>query len=163
MAEFKKAYAKTMTFQPDKKLRFDNGNTSYAGIQLAKTPGWEGWKYTERGDKVPEEVVENYFYLDIWLPLWCHQIDCQEVAWAIFDYAVTSCNLEAIRLAQTISTDTVTGVMSPASIDLLNCSDEFEFCDRYALARIRKYLYEELSYDELVNRVKRSLAGALVD
>lgn len=152
-----------MVFQPPFELKFENGETSYAGIKQINSPGWEGWKRTEKGEKPSAVEIENYYYLDVWLPLWCHKIDYQSVAWQIFDHAVTTDIKTAIDLAQTVATTKITGVMSPDSLDAINLTDEFQFCDRYALARIKKYLGESNNLEFLKNRISRSLLGALVD
>jgi len=145
-----------MNFEPTHKLEVRNGSTYFGRISRLKNVSWEGWQYTDRGEEVPQEVIENFYYLDLWCPLWCHLIDDQEVAWSLFDYSLTSGYDTAIRTIQKVVQVKQTGNMGPDTLEMINCWDETELLLKVVIARCFYYLKEQKN---IVKNITRALAA----
>lgn len=159
LANFEKAFEKTLGFEGGYSLNLHNQITTYAGISRLISPYWAGWKYTDKGEKPPDEEVKDYFFLDLWCPIWCRFIDDDDIAWALFDHAVVSGKEAAIKDLQEILGVKATGNMGCTTVEMINCIDELDTQLKYAIARIRRYLKEENTYDLLISKVNRAIAG----
>jgi lysozyme family protein len=68
---------------------YDRGGLTYRGIARNAWPKWEGWKYIDRGEKPPLELVRKFYYENFWVPLKCDRLP-EPIAIFLFDSAVGS-------------------------------------------------------------------------
>lgn len=176
MADFNKAYAKTMAHEggyvndPD-----DRGGETYKGIARKFNSKWEGWQIIDQHktkgnfpgnleqDDALQTMIRHFYEVGYWDPLRADQIDSQAIAETLFDFAVNAGVRTASRLAQTVVEVTVDGVIGPQSLAAINRSDEKNFLTAFALAKIARYVH--LVETRPVNRkffygwVRRALGG----
>lgn len=114
MADFGKAYAKTLEFEggyvfdPD-----DGGGETYRGIARRFNPGWEGWKTIDRLKGKPDfpqnleniaplqEAVRKFFKQHYWDRFQGDLIVSQEIADELFDTGVNLGVTKAVTFLQT--------------------------------------------------------------
>jgi lysozyme family protein len=68
---------------------YDRGGLTYRGIARNAWPHWEGWKYIDKGEKPPLELVRKFYYDNFWVPLRCDSLP-PPIAIFLFDSAVGS-------------------------------------------------------------------------
>jgi lysozyme family protein len=68
---------------------YDRGGLTYRGIARNAWPHWEGWKYIDKGEKPPLELVRKFYYDNFWVPLKCDSLP-PPIAIFLFDSAVGS-------------------------------------------------------------------------
>jgi lysozyme family protein len=68
---------------------YDRGGLTYRGIARNAWPNWEGWKYIDRGESPPLELVRKFYYDNFWVPLKCDSLP-PPIAIFLFDSAVGS-------------------------------------------------------------------------
>lgn len=139
MPSFEAYFKKTLGYEGGYKLVVDNGDTSYAGIRRLLAPHWSGWIYTDLGQKPPKALIEEYYHVDIWLPLWCYLIENDDIGWQMFDFAVTSGLKSSVELAQSSVECNVTGKMNPDTICAINLRDPEEFLYKFCYGRMKRY------------------------
>lgn len=159
MADFEKALQRTLAYEGGYKLKFENDLTSYAGIYRIDSPHWEGWRYTNKGKDPPKNEVKDYYYMTVWCPLWCHRIEDNDIAWALFDFAVTTDTETSVKALQNAMDMKETGLMSYTTMEMLECFDEQDIKTNFAINRARHYLTINTSYQGLVTLVNRAIDG----
>jgi lysozyme family protein len=78
---------------------YDRGGLTYRGIARNAWPQWEGWKYIDRGEKPPMELVRKFYYENFWVPLQCDKLP-EPIAIFLFDSAVGSGHVLPTRWLQ---------------------------------------------------------------
>jgi len=122
---------------------------TYAGIYRKAHPEWEGWKYIDRGETPPFELIKNFYYENFYKPL--EPIESSAIRAAIFDMAVNAGLRTAIKLAQRVVGVTPDGIVGPKTAQALNSYGEDNFLRDYTLSRIA-------FYTELANREPKRYA-----
>lgn len=152
MANFRKAYLKTSTFEGGySNHQSDKGGETYAGISRVNWPKWAGWKIIDRYKGAPhsakeitrvlsgsvelEDMVEAFYRAHFWKPIMGDDILSQGAADNIYDFAVNSGVGRAVRYAQRIAGAIEDGAMGPKTIKAINMCGE-DFVARYKAARI---------------------------
>lgn len=159
MADFEKAFKKTLNFEGGYSLNLYNQITTYAGISRLVSPYWEGWRYTDRGETPPDSEVKDYFFLDVWCPMWCHAMHDENIAWALFDHAII-CGVEtAVKDLQECLKLKPTGTIGCTTYEMLDASDELEIQLKFAIKRVERYIGQSDSYDRLIGKIKRAISG----
>ena len=106
--------------------------------------------------QMTEDAARSLYLAHFWQPLPYAQIDCQEVASKLFDFAVNAGPIAAGRLAQRALCDlgvdvAIDGVLGPHTVDALNGSDSQQvlaaLCDRQA-AYYRALTAEHPQYEQ---------------
>jgi lysozyme family protein len=78
---------------------YDRGGLTYRGIARNAWPKWEGWKYIDKGETPPLELVRKFYYENFWLPLKCDSLP-PPIAIFLFDSAVGSGHVLPTRWLQ---------------------------------------------------------------
>ncbi len=78
---------------------YDRGGLTYRGIARNAWPQWEGWKYIDRGETPPLELVRKFYYENFWVPLKCDSLP-PPIAIFLFDSAVGSGHILPTRWLQ---------------------------------------------------------------
>jgi len=68
---------------------YDRGGLTYRGIARNAWPQWEGWKYIDKGQTPPLELVRKFYYENFWVPLKCDSLPVP-IAIFLFDSTVGS-------------------------------------------------------------------------
>lgn len=123
-----------LTNDPD-----DRGGQTYAGIARRSWPKWEGWYHIDKGDPVPERLVNDFYRNNFWFPIHGDEIKNQRIATSLFSFAVNAGVSTAVRRAQEAACVAADGVIGKLTIFALNSIDPELFLARFALAKVAKY------------------------
>lgn len=111
--------------------------TTYAGIYRKSNPDWPGWAFIDRGEKVPFQLVEEFYYDNYWLKF--SEVKDVVKKLCLFESAVNLGVTMAIKLAQ-ITVDTTTdGILGPHTLLLINDIDSEKFIYKFLMYRISFY------------------------
>jgi len=153
MANFAKAFAVTMKAEggyvndPD-----DPGGETYKGIARARNPKWPGWVNIDllrqqrnfpkslEDDQKLQEHVQALYEASYWDKIRGDEIDDQDIAESIFDFAVNAGPRTSSKLAQLAAEATADGVIGPQTLEKLNNIDKKTFLALFALAKIGRYV-----------------------
>lgn len=149
MADFHPAFDKTVRRWEAFKLTDhpgDYGRQTYAGISRRFWPGWAGWEVLDAGKPVPEASVRVFYRETFWDAIEGDELQHQDVAEIIFDWAVNAGIQRAVR-----TTMNVLGL--PPGLGILGALRELNnlhsprlFVCEYALRRIA-YRAERVATD----------------
>ena len=114
------------------------GAVTYAGIYRKAHPEWEGWKYIDKGETPPTELVRRFYYQTYYAPL--EPIENPEIRFAIFEFAVNAGFKKAVKIAQAIVGTSPDGIIGSKTISALNSVQPDDFLKSYLIARIKHYL-----------------------
>jgi lysozyme family protein len=117
----------------------DRGGLTYAGIARNRWPNWPGWSYIDNQDTPPAEMVRGFYRSNFWTPLRLEEVESQDVARTLFDFAVNAGPSTAAKLAQIVVGTTPDGKIGPKTLAALNNYDPDLFLARYALAKLSRY------------------------
>ncbi len=153
MADFKKAFDETMKAEggyvndPD-----DPGGETYMGIARSRNPKWPGWVNVDQSknkanfprnldqDNDLQQKVRDLYEANYWDRVKGDEIVDQDIAEAIFDFAVNAGPATSIKLAQ-ISVDAhPDGVLSQETLNKINADNKRAFLAVFALAKINRYM-----------------------
>lgn len=154
MAEFINAFRKTIDREggyvndPD-----DPGGETYKGVARKMHSKWPGWSTIDLLKRQPgfphslEKEAElreqiGTFYLDMfWNRIQADDIDQQEVAESIFDFAVNAGVGTSVALAQMIVGAKPDGVMGPETLQKINSFEANHFLAAFTVAKIARYVH----------------------
>lgn len=151
MADFKIAYDKTAKFEggyanhPN-----DKGGETYKGIARNFFPKWKGWLVIDKLDKKDvkklnsilahdnqiQEWVHRFYQDNFWSQIRGNEIQDQEVANNIYDFAVNSGVSRAIKYMQMVLGVEVDGKFGPVTLGKLNTFGEMTFVNKYKKERL---------------------------
>ena len=119
----------------------DTGGMTYAGIARNPNPQWPGWALVDRKDfgGALTGMVRDFYRTAFWDRIKGDQIASQEIASSIFNFAVNTGAVMAIKLAQLSIGATPDGGVGPKTLTLLNGADPAIFRKSYAVAKITRY------------------------
>lgn len=130
----------------------DPGGETYKGVSRKIHSKWEGWTMVDilkrqagfpaNLDKDPElqEAVSDFYRVNFWDKLNGDQIENQEVASSIFDFAVNAGIGTSALLAQLVVETKTDGVIGPESITKINAFDSGHFLAAFTVAKIARYV-----------------------
>lgn len=142
MADFLQAFERTFNEEGGMKLtnlNADRGGQTFAGISRRNHPGWEGWKLIDRGETPPERMVRDFYRVEFWDLLKGDQINIQEVAFSLFDFAVNAGPVTSVKLLQIAAGVQADGKMGPKTLGAINGTDPHLLLALFALAKISRY------------------------
>lgn len=142
MADFLQSFERMIVNEGGYKLHTvagDRGGMTYAGISRNNWPNWPGWSYLDGGDSPPSEMVRGFYRANFWTSLRLEEVQSQDVARTLFDFAVNAGTSTAAKLAQIVIGTTPDGKIGPKTIAALNDYDPGLFMARYALVKIARY------------------------
>lgn len=130
----------------------DPGGETYKGIARKMHSKWNGWTtvdllkrqsgFPANLDKDAElqQDVSNFYRTVFWDPLKGDQMNNQEVANSIFDFAVNAGLSTSASLAQMVIGAKADGVIGPQTIASLNAFDPEHFLAAFTVAKIARYV-----------------------
>jgi lysozyme family protein len=131
----------------------DKGGETYKGVSRVSFYNWEGWKIIDEYKKDHElknndfidnpeldKMVVDFYYKEFYLPLKIDEIKDPNNALQIFDFAVNTSKVRAVRKAQELTCVHIDGIMGPATISQINNMGHV-FADRYIYTRKEYYRY----------------------
>jgi len=143
LAQFKPAFEKTFKNEGYLKVtnqEHDFGGETYAGISRRYHPEWVGWGIMDVLGKPPGlPVIQSFYRKNFWNVIKGTFIESQEIAEAIYDYAVNVSPVDAIKTAQRILGVAVDGIVGPKTLKALNRASVSSFLLKYTLLKIKYY------------------------
>lgn len=113
MADFNISFRKVMQFEGGYSNNpADTGGLTYRGISRKWNPSWQGFKVIDQLRHEPnfprnlenntelQLMVQQFYRLNFWNPLWLDKINSQQVADELFDIAVNMGQAVAAEIAQ---------------------------------------------------------------
>ncbi|MDH5480246.1 MAG: N-acetylmuramidase [Nitrosomonas sp.] len=153
MADFNAAFDVTMKAEggyvndPD-----DPGGETYKGIARSRNPKWSGWINIDllknvadfpknmESDAGLQQKVRDLYEANYWDKIRGDEIEDQDVAESIFDFAVNAGPRTSAKLAQMAVEAKADGVIGPATLKKINADDKRAFLAVFALAKIGRYV-----------------------
>lgn len=176
MADFTKAFKLTMKAEggyvndPD-----DPGGETYKGIARTGNSKWPGWinidmNKTKRNfpknledDPDLQNKVRELYKINYWDKILGDDIQDQDIAESIFDFAVNAGPRTSSKLAQIAVQAEPDGVIGPVTLGKLNAEDTRTFLAVFAIAKIGRYVKicenRKESRKYFFGWVKRTLEG----
>lgn len=144
MAQFEPAFEKMIRNEGGyqlHKVEGDRGGMTYAGISRRYHPHWPGWELidSDRMDPRLTESVREFYRGQFWEPIQGDDIETQEVAESLFDFAVNAGISTAVKLAQVATGTTPDGIFGPKTLEALNSIDPAAFIGKYVIAKMARY------------------------
>lgn len=153
MADFKKAFDITMKAEggyvhdPD-----DPGGETYKGVARSRNPKWKGWINIDLlknksnfpqnllQDEDLQEKISRLYEANYWDKVQGDDIEDQDIADSIFDFAVNAGPRTSSKLTQIAVQSEPDGIIGPKTIEKINASDKKTFLAVFALAKISRYV-----------------------
>ena len=153
MADFKTALEATLkheggyAFDPQ-----DPGGETYKGIARERNPKWKGWMKVDllrRAQGFPrnldqddelQRLVGELYELNYWHKIQGDEIADQDMAEAIFDFAVNAGPITSAKLAQATVGAEPDGVIGPDTVARINAEDKRTFLALFTLSKIGRYV-----------------------
>lgn len=153
-ADFKKAFEATMRseggYVNDPQ---DPGGETYRGIARKFHSKWEGWTTIDalkKRSNFPRSLdqdaslqaqIADFYQHQFWDKVRGDQIENQDVAESIFDFAVNAGIGASVTLAQTASGAPTDGLMGTDTLAAINKKDPQTFLALFALHKIARYIH----------------------
>lgn len=153
MADFEKAYKMMIVHEggyvndPE-----DSGGETYIGIAREKQPEWIGWTIIDLMKKHPDfpasldrkmdlqAEIERFYKVIFWDKVGGDQINDQDIANSIFDFAVNAGVSTSVGLAQRVTGSSCDGVIGSKTIQAINDFEPDHFIAAFTVEKCRKYL-----------------------
>jgi lysozyme family protein len=153
MAQFKPAFDKTVASEggyvndPD-----DPGGETYKGVARKMHSKWPGWTIIDmlkRQSGFPailntnaelQAEILSFYEVNFWDRLNADQIESQEVAESIFDFAVNAGVVTSATLAQMVVNSETDGIIGTNSINSINEFNQEHFLAAFTVAKIARYV-----------------------
>jgi len=138
--EFEQHFQKVIQLEGGFKLERNptESEDTYAGIYRKAHPDWPGWRYIDRGETPPPELVRRFYYDHYYRPL--EAIANPEIRFAIFEFGVNAGLKQAVKIAQGVAGTSPDGIIGPKTLAALNAMEPDDFKKSYLIARIKHYL-----------------------
>ncbi len=153
MADFASAFAATMKaeggYVNDPQ---DPGGETYKGIARKMNSKWDGWTLVDmakREKNFPANLDSNaqlqdrikaFYEVNYWDKVQGDEIENQDIAESIFDFAVNAGPISSAKLAQiTVGVDP-DGTIGPSTLEKINADDPRAFLALFALHKIARYI-----------------------
>lgn len=154
----------------------DPGGETYRGVARKFHSKWEGWIIIDalknKGnfprnldqDANLQSLIEDFYQRQFWDKVRGDDIQNQDVAESIFDFAVNAGIAASVTLAQTASGSPADGLMGTNTIKAINEQDPKTFLAMFALHKIARYVHivekRPDSRKYFYGWVRRTLEGA---
>lgn len=131
----------------------DPGGETYRGVARKFHSKWEGWTTIDAlkkrsnfprnldQDTALQAQIQDFYQHQFWDKVRGDEIENQDIAESIFDFAVNAGIGASVTLAQTASGATADGVMGPGTIAAINKQDPKTFLALFALHKIARYTH----------------------
>jgi lysozyme family protein len=117
----------------------DTGGMTYAGIARNRWPRWPGWPDIDAGAIPASTMVADFYRENFWDKIRGDNLENQNIARSLFDFAVNAGVGTAVKLAQLVVGQTPDGALGPKTLAAMNAIDPEKFVLAYALAKIARY------------------------
>lgn len=130
----------------------DSGGETYKGISRKMNPQWSGWTVvdTEKKqagfplslDKNPtlQQSVASFYKTNYWDKIQGDQMQNQNVATSIFDFAVNAGVTTSIKLAQQTVKVNNDGILGNISLSTINQTDPNLFVALFTIEKVKYYI-----------------------
>jgi len=130
----------------------DPGGETYKGIARTRNPKWSGWttidilrnkrNFPSNLDNDPQlqQQVKDLYQVNYWDRVRGDDIDNQDVAESIFDFAVNAGPATSAKLAQITVGAKADGVIGPQTLAKINADDVRAFLAVFTLSKIGRYV-----------------------
>lgn len=153
MADFTPSFIKTINAEggyvhdPD-----DPGGETYKGVARSRNPGWSGWGNIDQlknkknfpqnleADSDLQEKVKALYKSNYWDKVKADQINDQDIAESLYDFAVNAGPTVSAKLAQIAVRTIPDGVIGSKTLEKINSIDKRTFLAVFALAKIERYI-----------------------
>jgi lysozyme family protein len=134
----------------------DRGGETYRGISRVHWPKWAGWAIIDaekKKDAFParlvgmselSELVLDFYRVNFWGPIHGEELP-PKMAVALFDFAVNSCPVTAVRMMQIVLRVFVDGDVGPKTVKAAHDAGEGAVIE--LMARRAKFLHEVMDND----------------
>ena len=146
MANFDPIYKQTIKNEGGfilENVEGDTGGQTYAGIARNVFPNWIGWKLIDKGDTTSDNVKQNvydFYYTEFWKPVRGEEIKEQVVASNLFDFGVNAGVGTAIKLAQSLYTETPSTKMTDDALNKINAMTAHDFVSSFFIMKVIRYV-----------------------
>ena len=153
MADFKPAVEETLKaeggYVDDPQ---DPGGETYKGVARERNSKWPGWITIDSlkaksgfpgildSDEDLQAQVHALYQSNYWDKIRGDDIEDQDIAESIFDFAVNAGPRTSAKLAQLTVGSKVDGVIGPKTLEKINADDKRAFLATFALAKIGRYV-----------------------
>jgi lysozyme family protein len=130
----------------------DPGGETYKGIARKKQSDWDGWKMIDLfkvhasfpsvlySNIELQNKVESFYKLNFWNPIFGDDIEDQNVANSIFDFAVNAGTHVSEELAQIVVKTPVDGTIGKQTLAAINSIDPEKFLAMFKVEKIERYI-----------------------
>jgi lysozyme family protein len=130
----------------------DPGGETYKGIARKKQPEWVGWIIIDPMKKQPnfpesldhdqnlQAEIQRFYKAIFWDKVGGDNINDQEIANSIFDFAVNSGVSTSVGLVQNVVGSSYDGVIGPKTIQAINSFPPDHFISAFTVEKCRKYI-----------------------
>jgi lysozyme family protein len=149
MAEFEPCFEKVILLGGGyvlHEVKGDRGGMTYAEIARNIWPNWPGWKRIDAGlfDAELTAMVRDFYRINFWDPIKGNDIQSQEAAFMVYDFAVNAGLKTSVRIVQRICKTTPDGVLGNKTLAALNAmigddKDEKIFVLLFGLLKVFRY------------------------
>ena len=153
MADFNKAFLLILANEGGYSNDSDDpGGETYKGIARKKQPDWIGWIIVDAMKKQPnfpasldqsqnlQAEIQRFYKAIFWDKVGGDNINDQEIANSIFDFAVNSGVSTSIGLAQQVVDASCDGVIGPKTVQAINNFQPDHFIAAFTVEKCRKYI-----------------------
>lgn len=153
MANFEEAFAHTMKaeggYVHDPQ---DPGGETYKGIARARNSKWMGWTRIDLlkqqssfprnldKDSQLQQAISEFYEVNYWDRVKGDDIQNQDIAESIFDFAVNAGPVTSAKLAQMAVGAEPDGVIGPKTLEKLNRDEPRAFLAVFAIGKISRYV-----------------------
>lgn len=125
----------------------DNGGETVLGISRNNFPSWAGWSIVDATQDKSQlaknatlvSLVQVFYLENFWNPIMGDNIQEQDVADSIFDFAVNAGIKTSIRLAQSVVGTKDDGIIGTQTVYALNAYSPSLFVAQFKLKKIERY------------------------
>lgn len=130
----------------------DPGGETYKGVSRKIWSSWAGWTNVDlarrmagfpanlENDHDLQQKIQDFFRINFWDKISGNNIDAQEVATSIFDFAVNAGVQTSASLVQMIIDTKPDGVIGDDTLKKLNEFDVDYFLAAFTVAKIARYI-----------------------
>lgn len=130
----------------------DPGGETYKGIARFRNPKWPGWVSVDilknkrnfpqnlDNDETLQTQIKELYKANYWHRIKGDDINDQDIAESIFDFAVNAGPATSAKLAQITVGSKPDGVIGPYTLEKINADNTRAFLSVFALSKIGRYV-----------------------
>jgi lysozyme family protein len=130
----------------------DPGGETYKGVSRKVWSSWAGWTNVDLARRVTgfpanlendgdlQQKIKDFYQVNFWDKMNGNNIEAEEVAISIFDFAVNAGVQTSVSLAQMVIGANADGVIGNETLQKLNAFDVDHFLAAFIAAKIARYV-----------------------